>query len=181
MSAGQQQALGAGATGLLAGGLCALAGGNPGTCAAIGVAGAAAGWAVTAQYQATQVRSAQDDQRLYGLTAPVSNTQVKIRKGTSMPATVRPGSTVKLVTDYSLMTPRAMPGADVQESWVLKKDGKVLANVPPKLTHRPAGGWAADASIPIPQNAQPGTYVVEHKVQAGGSYDTDESVFVVGS
>jgi hypothetical protein len=72
-------------------------------------------------------------------------------------------------------------GADVQESWALKKDGKVLANVPAQITHRPAGGWAAPAQIPIPKNAPSGTYVVEHKVQVGTTYDTDESVFLVGS
>jgi hypothetical protein len=33
--------------------------------------------------------------------------------------------------------------------------------------------------VPIPKNAEPGTYVIEHKVQAGNSYDTDESTFVV--
>jgi hypothetical protein len=61
----------------------------------------------------------------------------------------------------------------------LKKDGKVLANVPAQITHRAAGGWIVSAQIPIPTNATLGTYVVEHEVQVGRSYDTDESVFVV--
>ena len=39
----------------------------------------------------------------------------------------------------------------------------------------------ATKTLPIPQNAEPGTYVVETKVQAGSSYDTDEAVFIVGS
>jgi len=181
MSSGQQQATGAFLAGALGSGLCLAAGGNAATCAAIGVGSAALGWAAVAQYQATQVRTAEQDQRLYGLTAPVSSTQVKIRKGTSAPATVRPGSTVNVVTDYSLMTPKAMSGTNVEESWVLKKDGKVLGNIPPQRNYRAAGGWSAESGITIPRNAQPGTYVIEHKVQAGSSYDTDESTFVVAS
>jgi len=61
----------------------------------------------------------------------------------------------------------------------LKKDGKVLANLPPETNQRTSGGWSSDASIPIPTGAQPGTYVIEHKVRAGASYDSVESVFVV--
>jgi hypothetical protein len=72
-----------------------------------------------------------------------------------------------------------MQSASVSEGWTLKKDGKVLADLPQQNNQRTSGGWSADASIPIPTNAQPGTYVIEHKVQAGTSYDTDDSFFIV--
>ncbi len=179
---GNQQLFGAGIGTALGCGIGYAIGGAQG-CAIGSALGAAAGWGVVAQYQATQVRSVAQDQQIYGLTEPVSSTQVQIRKGTSAPNTVRPGDTVKVATDYSLMMPPSLAaqGADVEESWVLKKDGKVLTNLPPQKNHRAGGGWAANASIPIPKNAQAGTYVVEHKVQAGPSYDTDESVFIVES
>lgn len=107
--------------------------------------------------------------------------QVLISKGTSTPRTVRPGGSVQIDTDYSLLMPvaTAAQGADVQESFTLKKDGKVLTTSAPKTFHRASGGWVASRNLPIPPNAEPGTYVVEHKVQVGTSYDTDESVFVV--
>ena len=179
---GNQQLLGAGIGTALGCGIGYAIGGAKG-CAIGSALGAASGWGVVAQYQATQVRSAAQDQAIYGLNEPVTTTKVQIRKATSSPSSVGPGDTVQVSTDYSLMMPPAiaMQGADVQASWALKKDGKVLANVPAQLTHHPAGGWAAPAEIPVPKNVPSGTYVVEHKVQVGTSYDTDESVFLVGS
>ena len=185
---GNDQLKGAGA-GLLGGAALGcltgfIASGHASGCAtgaAIGAAtGAVVGWGAVklSQYQAEQVRSAQDDRHLYGLTKPVDSTQVKIRKGTAAPNTVRPGETVKVTTDYSLILPQNVSSIAVEESWTLKKDGKVLA-VPQQNSQRTSGGWLADASFPTPTNAQPGTYVIEHKVQAGTSYDTDESVFIV--
>ncbi|NJD08761.1 MAG: hypothetical protein FIA97_20060 [Methylococcaceae bacterium] len=162
-----------------------IASGSAGGCAkgaAIGGAvGAVAGWGAVklSQYQAEQVRSAQADQTMYGLTKPVDSVQVKIRKGSSTPTSVAPGDTVKLTTDYSVMLPPSVPSTSVSENWTLKKDGKVLTELPAASVQRAAGGWAADGSIPLPKNTNPGTYVVEHKVKAGSSYDTDESTFVV--
>jgi len=180
---GNQQLLGAGLGTAVGCGLGYAVGGARG-CAVGSVLGAASGWGIVAQYQqATQVRSATQDQQIYGVTEPVSTTQIQIRKANASPATVRPGDTVQVTTDYSLMMPQALAtqGTDVKESLALKKDGKVLFSTPPQTTRRGVGGWVAPAQIPIPKNAQPGTYVVEHKVEVGTSYDTDESVFLVGS
>lgn len=185
---GNDQMMGAGIGALGGAALgCAVgfAAGGGGGCAkgaAIGAAaGAVAGWGTVKynQYQAEQVRTAQEDQRLYGLTKSVSTTQVKINKGSSQPRKVRPGDSVQLMTDYSVQLPRGMDAALVSQSWTLKKDGKVLAALPEQTFQRTAGGWNADASVPIPGNAGPGTYVVEHKIQSGNSYDTDESTFLV--
>lgn len=185
---GNDQLMGAGIGALGGAALgCAIgaaAGGGSGcaTGAAIGAAtGAVAGWGTVKyqQYQASQVRTAQEDQRLYGLAKSVDTTQVKINKGTSKPGKVKPGESVKLFTDYSVQLPAKQNSAPVSESWTLKKDGKVLADLPPQNNQRTSGGWNADATIPIPKNANPGTYVIEHKVASGNSYDTDESTFVV--
>lgn len=174
-------ALGGAALGCLIG----LAAGGGSGCAkgaAIGAAsGAVIGWGAVAlsQYQASQVRTPQEDQKIYGLAPSVQSTQVKVHKGTTKPASVKPGESVKIFTDYSLQLPAKMKTAPVSESWILKKDGKVLADLPPQENQRTSGGWNADASIPIPKNAEAGTYVVEHKVASGDSYDTDESTFLV--
>jgi uncharacterized protein YcfJ len=150
--------------------------------AAIGAGtGALAGWGVVKyqQYQASQVRTPQQDQRLYGLAKSVDTAQVKLHKGTSKPSPVKPGGTVNLSTDYSLQLPANTPSTAVSESWTLKKDGKVIADLPPQTNQRTSGGWNADAAIPIPSSASPGTYVIEHKLKAGDSYDTGESTFIV--
>lgn len=179
---GNQQLLGAGIGTIIGCGIGYAIGGAEG-CAIGSALGGAAGWGAVAQYQARQVRSVAQDQAIYGLTEPVSTTQIQIRKGSASPSTVTPGSTVQIDTDYSVLMPAATAaqGTDVQESFVLKKDGKVLTTSTPKTFRRAAGGWVATKKLPIPKNAQAGTYVVETKVQAGTSYDTDESVFIVGS
>jgi len=144
-------------------------------------AGAALGWATAKllEYNSTQVRSEDNDRQIYGISERVASPLVKVRKGSSSPAQIRAGEQVRVVTDYSVMLPQGMTEADVNESWVLKKDGKVLSEIPQQQVKRIGGGWEAIASIAIPSNAQPGTYVIEHKVQTGTSYDTDESVFVI--
>jgi hypothetical protein len=150
--------------------------------AGIGAAtGTIAGWGVVKlnQYKAEPVRTAKADQRMYPMIKPVDSAQVKIRKGTSTPHRVKPGGTVKLSTDYSVTLPQNMQTTPITEHWVLMKDGKPLTDLPPQNSQRSSGGWVAEASIPIPKEAEPGTYVIEHTVQAGNSYDTDESTFVV--
>ena len=104
---------------------------------------------------------------------------MKIRRGSATPNTVKPGQAVNIVTDYSVVTPPNIQSVEVEESWVLKKDGKPLTTLQPQHNQRTAGGWMAKAQIPVPGNAEPGTYVIENKVQAGTSYDVDESVFYV--
>jgi len=176
-----EQMVGAGVGAALGCGVGLLIGGRAEHCLAGAAAGGLVGWGVVKinQYQAHQVRSAAAERRVYGLTQAVDTPQVKIRRGTSSPRHVRPGQDVRITTDYSVLLPPGDRSATVRESWVLKKDGRVLANLPPQTNRRTAGGWAASASIPIPGNASPGTYVVEHKVSSGSSYDEDDSTFIV--
>lgn len=180
---GQSQAMGAGIGAALGCGVGALVTGDAKGCAAGAAIGGVLGWGVVAinQYQARQVRSSSADSRVYGLTKPVSSTQVKIRKGSNSPKSVRAGQPVNIVTDYSVMLPSSASSAMVTESWALKKDGKVVTHLPEKSTSRSAGGWEAQAEITIPPDVPPGTYVIEHTVKSGSSYDTDESTFVIRS
>jgi len=177
----QQQMAGAGIGAALGCAAGALITGDARGCAAGAAIGGAVGFGAVAitQYNARQVRSTADDSRVYGLTGPVSTPQVKIRQGSSAPETVRPGGSVNVSTDYSVLLPPGTSSAGVTESWVLKKDGKVLSNLPSKTATRSAGGWEADAVITVPSNAPAGTYVIEHRVKSGSSYDVDQSNFVV--
>ena len=180
---GQQQALGAGAGAALGAGLAALAGGNTTAIVAGALAGGVVGWGTVkmSQYHSAQVRSQAEDRQLYGLTEPATTTTVTVRKGTSTPGTVQPGSQVHAVTDFSLSTPEGTQPPQTVVSWSLWKDGAELTNFPSPKEFREAGGHKVDSFIPIPPDAEPGTYVVKHKVQAGTFYDEDESVFVVPS
>jgi hypothetical protein len=180
----QNQQLGGAAVGGLAGGLlCTALGGNTAACLASAAAGAAIGWGTVkvSQYRSAQVRSSQADNRIYGLTAPPNSTSVVVRKCSATPQNVRPGQEVSVSTDYSVVLPAGTSQADVVESWVLTKDGKVLADFAQPAVQRSAGGYVAAAGIPIPTNAPRGTYVVEHRVQAGTVSDSQSSVFQVGA
>ncbi|MGR9043980.1 MAG: hypothetical protein ACU83N_01715 [Gammaproteobacteria bacterium] len=180
-TAENQQALGAGFGAVAAGLTTGLLTGNVGYGLAAAAGGAALGWGAVklAQYNSQQVRSASEDQSLYGFTPSTHAVLVKLNKGTASPNTVSPGQQVLVASDYSLSVPPSQGMAAVQESWTLKKDGNIIFQAPPQNVQRAAGGYAVNATIPIPQNASAGTYVVETHVQAGTSTDMNQAVFVV--
>ena len=177
----QDQALGTGIGAALGCGVGTLITGDARGCAAGAAVGAMVGFGTVAisQYNAKQVRTASTDARVYGISTSPSTPQVKIRQGSSAPSAVSPGESVTITTDYSVALPSGVNQTSVSESWVLKKDGEKIANLPVKSASRTPGGWQSDAEITIPSDVAAGTYVIEHRVKAGSSYDTDESVFVV--
>lgn len=177
---GQQQAVGAGtgaALGALAGGLI---GGNTKSALIGAGVGALLGYGAVklSQYRSSQVRSVQDDKKLYGYRR-VSNPVVKIRNATSAPSQIQPGQEITITTDYSVALPSGMDQVPVEESWILKKDGKEVQRLGPQSDTRSAGGYLSGGAIEIPRNMPSGTYVVEHRVLSGSSYDSQESTFVV--
>jgi hypothetical protein len=181
MTPENQQMLGA-TLGAIGGGLATgLATGNVGYGIAGAVGGAALAWGAVklVQHNTQQVRSPEEDRKIYGFTPAINSAKVQLNKGNASPNSVSPGQTVNVVSDYSLALPSSENMATVQETYALKKDGKLLFESSPQSAQRTAGGYAVNASIPIPSNATPGTYVVESKVQAGTSYDVNQAVFVV--
>jgi len=163
----------------------ALIGGSRG--AAIGcAAGGLIGWGTVrmSQYNAYQARSSSADQNSYRRTDPDfyalnrsgSGSAVKIRGVDASPDRARSGTTIVAVTDYSVVTRGSV---NVQESWALKKDGRQLVELKPSPQTRGSGGWESRAEFPVPSDAEPGTYVIEHRVKAGSSYDKQISTFVV--
>ncbi len=132
-------------------------------------------------YHTSQTRTVQQDQQLYGYTPSVNSTEVKIRNATVSPENVRPGDTVKSTLDYSVMAPKGIQIVDVEESMVLKHDGKVLQTLSERPIKRQLGGNGAEVDFTIPAKLSPGTYVIEYKVKAGTSYDVRPAVFIVGT
>lgn len=175
------QVTGAGIGAALGCGVGALVSGDAKGCATGAAIGGVLGWGAVAisQYNARQVRTPSADDRIYGVAAPVDIPQVRVRRGSNAPKTVAPGGQVAISTDYSVLLPSGRSSASVTESWLLKKDGRTIAEMPSTTAHRTPGGWQAEATIDVPPDVPPGTYVIEHRVQAGSSYDTDESTFVV--
>ena len=94
---------------------------------------------------------------------------------------VKAGDTVKLTLDYSVMAPKGIENVDVDESMILKRDGKVLQTLSERPIKRPLGGSSSEVDFKIPAGMPAGTYVIEQKVKAGTSYDIRPTVFVVGA
>ena len=185
---GNEQLIGAGvgcAAGAIVGGLI---GGRKGAaigCAAGGTMGVGA--VALSQYNARQARTARADASryskvdpdFYGLSRSSTESAVKIRASGSSPSTVSPGQAVTVTTDYSIITPRNVDTVAVDESWILKKDGEEITKLEVDAQKRRSGGWSTVGEFNVPNDAPPGTYVVEHKVQTGTSYNSGISVFVV--
>jgi len=55
---------------------------------------------------------------------------------------------------------------------VTEEDGKVLTTVKSDPQQRVGGGWDTEAGFPVPETAETGTYIVEHKVKVGTVTDT---------
>jgi hypothetical protein len=165
--------IGCAGVGILTGALTHNAGAGAGCLALAGLA--------IYSYQSSQTRTVAQDQQLYGYTAPVNSTEVKIRNSTASPEIVKAGDTLKIGLDYSVMAPTGTSSVNVQETMVLKHDGKVLQTLSERPVDRPLGGGSSEVDFKIPVKMPPGTYVIEQKVQAGTSYDTRPAVFVVSS
>jgi hypothetical protein len=188
---GQEQAAGAGIGCIVGGALAGIITRDARYAAAGCAAGAALGFSVVKvqQYNAIQARSGDTDMRkyrksdpdFYGLRTPVTSSSVKIRDAATTPQTVSRGQMVIAKTDYSVVTPPGSATVRVDESWVLKKDGKVITTIKSDPQQRDAAGWKTEGGFTIPADAAPGTYIVEHKVTVGTVTDTRDSYFVVKS
>lgn len=134
-------------------------------------------------YKATQVRSVAEDQKLYGygLNKPITSTTVKIRNANATPSQIKRGQSVIANTEYSVMVPNQGQQVQVTEISTLKKDGKILLKSENAPAMREAGGWDMKIEIPIPDDAEPGTYVIEQRIEAGTTNDIREVPFVVSS
>lgn len=177
-----QQLGGAAVLGAAAGLATALITGDVGAGVAVGLAGAALGWGAVKmlQHNSQQVRTQNEDQRMYGLAPSSNKIQLKLNKGYASPNMVRPGAQTTVFSDYSLAVPRTQNNqAEVTYSWKLKKDGKVLTESKPASQIKPAGGHQTMQPIDIPKNAKRGTYVVETRLASGSTYDINETIFVV--
>ncbi len=162
---GQEQVLGGAGGAGLAGLICGVAGGDPGVCVAAAAAGALVGWGATKVIQARQDRTAESEYERYGYT-PERGRVVIIRDVKVTPATVTPGSEVSIETDYTLMMPAGSPQKPVTQTFSLWKDGAELHTFSPVELPKEPGGWVVAQGIPVPDDAEPGTYYVNQILDA---------------
>jgi len=170
-------ALGGAATGALIGG---LASGDASGALIGAAAGAAAGWGAAAlyEYEVNKNRTPEQDAEIYGYTPGVGPV-VKIRDASCSPRTARAGESVRIRSDYSVNSVNGGP-VMISERWHLEKDGEILHEFPVNRESRTPGGWLAENSFEVPEDAPPGTYVFVNQIQADdGSEDRRDAVFIL--
>nr|VFJ86968.1 MAG: hypothetical protein BECKLFY1418B_GA0070995_100528 [Candidatus Kentron sp. LFY] len=185
----QQDQMGGAVAGCVGGALIGAMLGDRNAAIAGCAAGALAGWGAVkiSQYQAKQTRSRAEDEALYrssdpefyGLAKTSNQSAARIRSAVSAPERIKGGSTITNNMSYSVATPKGTDNVSVTEVYRLKKDGKTLFTDTQSRV-RGSGSWSITSDIPIPSNAESGTYVVEHEVTAGTSKDVQRSFFIVG-
>jgi len=132
-------------------------------------------------YRSANNRTVEQDQKLYRYAPPTGSPQIKIRKSTAFPETVKAGDTLIVGMDYSVMAAQGTESVDIRESMVLKRNGKVLTPLLDEPVRRTLGGIISELDFKIPQGLPPGTYVIEQEIGTGESSDTGSAVFLVGS
>jgi len=154
------------------------------TNAALGTAvSVATGLATVAvsNYQSKGVRATAEEQRIYGATRPITKPQVKLQKSRNTPTIVKVGWRVAVRTVYWLNLPPDQSTAPVAESWTIKGKGLSPVTLAPAQGEYESGKREASMDFAVPQGVEPGTYVIEHKVQTGSRSDTGTSIFIVRS
>lgn len=110
-----------------------------------------------------------------------NNATVKIYATKAFPVNALPGQKIDIATSYQLNLYPTQKTVPVRLSYLLKKEGKVLFQSPEQLRQQGAGGFQTMTTLNVPLQAEPGTYVVETKVQAEKAYDVNETAFAVSA
>jgi hypothetical protein len=174
-TAGQSAAAG-GLTGAAIGGLIGSRSGDAAEGALIGGAlGALAGWgAHTIKNRQTKSAAVTERELDY---EPEQGFRLEMRDADVYPNVVEPGETVTAEMEYSVLGAPS-GGVEVQEARVLDTgaEEKVLDS---EVRARDNGTWENALQFQVPQNVEPGRYVVAQQVSASGQRLQQKTTFVV--
>jgi len=102
---------------------------------------------------------------------------VRIEDASSNPRVAHAGQEVTLSVTYTMLS-RWRSGTEVHEVREIRKEGDLVAR--PEVTiSRQGGTWSSSIPIRLPDNAEPGTYVVTNIVETEDAGDVRESTFRV--
>lgn len=171
----QGQSVGGGA---LAGAIlgAALGGRNSTRNAILGaMIGATAGYLIY-QSKSRQLQTASQARRRYHYS-PSEGFQMRLDGGSVMPQQVNRGGAVTARMEYATLGTRG--GAVVQQTRVLKKDGRVVARLQRDHVRRSDGTWENSLAFKVPKNAPSGMYTVSQEIQSQGQMLVTNSYFSV--
>jgi len=104
---------------------------------------------------------------------------VRIEDASSDPRVVHPGEEITLSVTYTVLS-RWRSGTEVHEVREIKKEGDLVGR-PEVTVNRQGGTWSSSIPIRLPDDAQPGTYVVTNIIETEDAGDVRESTFRVES
>jgi len=102
---------------------------------------------------------------------------MRIESISDTPNVVRPGEQVDLAVTYTVLSPGDRPRL-VHEVREVRKEGQLIGR-PEITTRRGPGTWTSSMPLMLPENAEPGTYVVTNIVETDSAGDSQESTFRV--
>lgn len=176
----QTQRLGGFVIGSLVGAAVALATEDHGNTAPFAAIGGAIGLGTMMVIQASEDRLASADvplERDQWHGGPVAS----IDKVDISPAIVRPGDSLELATNYSVLAAEGESSTLVEETWTLHHEGKAIAVLASREALRLTGQWETSPQLVLPAGAEAGEYEIEHRIRVEGGFDTERTSFRVAS
>lgn len=144
--------------------------------AAIGAAVGGAAGAVAHKIKSNKQREAAETQAAYNYQ-PAQGEMLRFEGAQVMPKSVRPGDMIEGRIQYAIMGTGA--GVSVQESRLLIRDGRVVAELSNETLTRTDGTWSSSQNFRLPNNQGPGLYTLETRVRTSKSSISGQDTFVI--
>lgn len=159
-------ALGGAAGGAALGAIIGAATGSPATGAWVGAATGAVvggvGGYLYAQHRNSQLRSGQAAAQSYNYS-PAQGALVDVNRVYVNPTRVRPGESVNLAMDYTILTPNNVPVNSTLYREI-RLGGTTLGQPYQTTVSNTNGTYSDQVNYGLPNNAQPGNYTVVSRV-----------------
>jgi len=103
--------------------------------------------------------------------APRQGLTARIDRSAASPARLRPGETLALEIDWTIIVPSGDGLARVRQAWAILREGETLTRLE-RETDVGSGTYRIRRSLPLPGDLPPGRYVVSSEVEAAAGGHT---------
>jgi hypothetical protein len=128
--------------------------------------------------QAQQTRGGAETAEEYGYEARQGEV-LELEYARVLPSVVARGNMVEATVQYALVTHEH--AADVKETRVLRRDGKVVAELSTKHFTRASGSWVTTLPFRVPRDLAPGEYELVQTVRTAESSISSVNTFHVSA
>lgn len=103
---------------------------------------------------------------------------VRMEEAHALPQQARPGETLRLSMQYTVLPPQRGQAVTVVERWDITQQGQPVGN-PGHTVQRQGGTWVSVMPIALPGTAAPGAYKAVATVQVGKTVEVKEATFTL--